>query len=199
VVAGWEVAAPRSDAALTLADRTPLAKVLVRAPAGGSTAAALGVPPARAGRHADGTLVTGSGPGEWTLLAASGRGPGLVERWQAPDPDGGLVSAVDLTSARVLLRLTGAAGRLLLAKVCAVDFDDTITPDGTAFRTSVAKVVTDVVRDDVATPASAPHPSRLSYLLHCDGSFGRYLFDALLDAGKEFGIGVDGFPEEDPW
>ena len=29
-----------------------------------------------------------------------------------------------------------------------------------------------------------------SYLLVSDRSFGQYLFDALLDAGDEFGIGV---------
>src|SRR5207245_6758086 len=83
-------------------------------------------------------------------------------------------------------------GRLLGEKgAAAVDLDDRVTPDGTAFRTSVAKVVADLVRDDVATPASASHPSRLSYLLHCDGSLGRYLFGALLDAGREFDIHVD--------
>ena len=30
-----------------------------------------------------------------------------------------------------------------------------------------------------------------SYLLHCERSYGQYLFDALMDAGDEFGIGVD--------
>ena len=29
-----------------------------------------------------------------------------------------------------------------------------------------------------------------AYLVACDRSFGQYLFDALLDAGDEFGIGV---------
>jgi glycine cleavage system aminomethyltransferase T len=32
-----------------------------------------------------------------------------------------------------------------------------------------------------------------SYLLHCERASGQYLFDALMDAGDEFGIGVDGF------
>ena len=44
----------------------------------------------------------------------------------------------------------------------------------------MAKLVTDVVRDDRdGTP---------SYLLHCERSSGQYLFDAVLDAGAEFGI-----------
>jgi glycine cleavage system aminomethyltransferase T len=45
--------------------------------------------------------------------------------------------------------------------------------------------VTDVVRDD--------QDGVLSYLLHCERSSGQYLFDALIDAGDEFGIEVEGF------
>ena len=46
-----------------------------------------------------------------------------------------------------------------------------------------------MIRDDQESP-SGPVPS---YLLHCERSYGQYLFDALLDAGAEFGIGVGGF------
>ena len=214
VVAGWEVATGRSAAPLTLSDRTPLAKVVVRASSGSAAAAALGVATGHCARPGDGTLVAGSGPGEWTVLGAPGRGPELAEGWQATagdqhgrgeaargDTDGGeggdsgagdgLTTALDLTSARALLRLTGAAADRLLAKVCAIDLDDRVTPDGSAFRSSVAKVVTDVIRDD--------RSGTRSYLLHCDRSYGQYLFDALLDAGAEFGIEVDGFPEDAPW
>ena len=72
-----------------------------------------------------------------------------------------------------------------VAKVCGVDLSEEITPDGAAFRSSVAKLVTDVVRDDRGTERS--------YLLHCERSSGQYLFDALIDAGDEFGIEVEGF------
>ncbi len=72
-----------------------------------------------------------------------------------------------------------------MAKICAVDLRDAVTPNGAAFRTQVAHVVTDIVRDDL--------DGALSYLLQCDRSSGQFLFDALLDAGREFGIGVDGF------
>jgi sarcosine oxidase gamma subunit len=55
-----------------------------------------------------------------------------------------------------------------------------VTPDGAALSTSIAKLVTGLVRDDThGTP---------SYLLHCERSSGQYLCDALLDAGAEFGI-----------
>lgn len=183
VIAGWEVSARRSEGALRLADWTPLAKVLLRAQAGGAAARALGVPFGRAARDPEGTLVVGSGPGEWTLLAPPGSAAGLVARWARAGDE--LVTVVDLTSAQALVRLTGADGPHLLAKVCAIDLDDAATPNGTAFRSSVAEVVTDVVRDDLS--------AERSYLLHCDRSYGQYLFDALLDAGGEFAIDVDGF------
>jgi sarcosine oxidase gamma subunit len=70
--------------------------------------------------------------------------------------------------------------------VCGIDFADDVTPDGAALRTSVAKLVTDIVRHDVD---GAP-----SYLLHCERSSGQYLFDALRDAGAEFDIDIDGCP-----
>ena len=63
----------------------------------------------------------------------------------------------------------------------------------------MARVVTDLVRHDGAVPGDRPSGAGRSYLLGCDASFGRYLFDTLLDAGREFDIDVDGFPEEDPW
>ncbi len=183
VTDGWEVSARRSSAELTITDCTPLTKIQVRAPIDGQAAAALGVRFGRAARKD--TLVVGSGPGEWLLLA----GPGAEldpERITAPDPS---ASWVDLTHGRSLIRLNGKSAPTLLAKVCGVDLSDTITPDGAAFRTSVAAVATDVIRDDLAGADGATP----SYLLHCERSSGQYLFDALLRAGAEFGIEIDGF------
>ena len=45
----------------------------------------------------------------------------------------------------------------LLAKVCAIDLSDAVTPNGAAFRSSVGKLATDVVGDDLpAAPSTAP-------------------------------------------
>jgi len=176
VTDGWEVSARRSTAALTITDCTPLTKIQVRAPIDGPAAAALGVRFGRAARDASGTLVVGSGPGEWLLLA----GPG-AELGAPADPS---ASWVDLTHGRALIRLNGKSAPTVLAQVCGVDLSDTITPDGAAFRTSVAALATDVIRDDRDAP---------SYLLHCERSSGQYLFDALLRAGADLGIEIDGF------
>ena len=189
VVAGWEVEGARSASPLTLADVSALAKTLARAPARGAMASALGVPFGRAGRDASGALVTGSGPGEWTVIGPVGGGAAQRARLEAVAADAGasageLSTVLDLTHGRALIRLTGAAAPALLAKVCAIDLADHRTPNGTALRTSVARLTTDLVRDDQeAVP---------SYLLHCERSYGQYLFEALLDAGAEFGIEADG-------
>ena len=181
---GWEVSGRSSSAALQLADRSALSKVLVRAGAGGAVQDGLGVGSGRAVRRADGVLVVGSGPGEWLLVGPPNQARSLAGSVPAPD-GGGLVSTVDVTHGRALVRLTGDAAPALLAKVCAIDLRDRATPDGRAFRSSVAKVVVDVVRDDV--------DGVRSYLLHVERSTGQYLFDALLDAGSEFGIEPGGF------
>ena len=187
VIDGWEVSGRRAAAGLTLTDVTPLAKVQVRAPAGGQAAAELAVPFGRAVRRADHTVVAGSGPGEWLLLAAPGQGTALAD-WVAElaaRSPGELVTATDVTHGRALIRLTGPRGADLLRKVCGIDFSDRITPDGAAFRSSVAAVATDVIRLDT--------DGVCCYLLHCERSSGGYLFGELLAAGHEFAIEIDGF------
>ena len=187
VKAGWEVSGRRASAGLTLTDCTPLTKVQLRAPADGEVAASLGVPFGRTARGPDGTLVVGSGPGEWLLLAPPGQAGALAPRLEkaAAQAPGESVTWVDLTHGRALIRLYGRSAAGVLAKVCGIDLSDGITPDGAAFRTSVAALATDVIRDDVGgTPC---------YLLHCERSSGQYLFDAMLTAGAEFAIEIDGF------
>lgn len=182
VTGGWEVSAAHAVSGLTITDCTPLDKVQVRAPAGGEAAAALGVAFGRAARNSDGALVIGSGPGEWLLIARPGQLAG-ADQYATP---GEHVSWTDLTHGRALIRLTGADAQRVLARVCGIDFSDDITPDGSALRTSVANLATDLIRDDL------PGGTR-SYFLHCERSSGQYLFDVLVRAGAEYGIQADGF------
>jgi heterotetrameric sarcosine oxidase gamma subunit len=161
--------------------------VQLRAPISGQTATAIGVRFGRAARDPAGTLVVGSGPGEWLLLAAPGQAPEL-QSWLASiaaQASGEHVTWVDLTHGRALIRLTGSNAVKVLARICGVDLSDEITPDGAAFRTSVASVATDIIRDD--------RNGTLSYLLHCERSSGDYLFSSLLRAGADYGIEIDGF------
>jgi heterotetrameric sarcosine oxidase gamma subunit len=102
-------------------------------------------------------------PGEWTLLGAR--------------PGG---EHVDLTSVRAMFRLTGDDARNLLSKICALDFSDGVFPDGSAARTLVAGVATEIVRDD--------QDAVTSYLLLPSRSFGRFMDETIRDAGLEFGL-----------
>jgi len=184
VVAGWHVGTGRSSAVLRLADHTPLRTCWIIAAHDGAMADRLG-PTGRAVKRPDGTLTCGFAPGEWLVLAPPGD-DGVVDRLAtiAAGLDE-LVTVIDQTHGRALLRLTGDAGPQALARICAIDLHDAVTPDGTALRTQVASVTTDLVRDD--------RGGVRSYLLGCEWSSGRYLFDEVRHAGADLGIGVDGF------
>jgi len=182
-----------SDAPLRLADLTPLSKLEIRATASTAVAAILDCPFGRARRGEAGELIVGSGPDEWLLLSPTGTEPAIAARLPSTGAvaagDAALVTAVDVTHGRVLLRLTGAAAAAALSKLCAIDLSEACTPDGSAFRSSVARLACLVVRDDVDGTAS--------YLICSDRSSGHYLFEAVSDAGAEFSLVVEGFPTKE--
>lgn len=179
IVAGWVVSGRRSSSDLTLSDLTPMAKVAVRADPLGPMADALA-------SHEESALVTCVVPGEWLVLAAPGEQAAVMTWLESLASNAEqLVSVIDLTHARALLRLTGRRASDVLAKECTVDLGNRACPDGRALRTAVSGLAVDVVRDD--------RPGVPSYLLHCERSSGQYFFDALLDAGTELGLDVDGF------
>ena len=163
-------------AEMTLADCSPMAKVLIHADPSGALADRLAVPFGRS-RRDDGTLILRVRPAQWLLFADSALAGDLVEHWEAAATETGeFVSVIDVTSGRTVLRLTGESSPALLAKICALDL--ATAEDGSAMRTSVAKVNAEIVRDDA--------DGRPSYLLACERSYGRFLTEALNDAGEEF-------------
>lgn len=187
-VADWSVNARRSRSALTVADVTPLAKISVRGPHDGSLPTLLGTSHGRtAPGPKDGTLVVGSGPGEWLVLGAPGTQEELYAQVQELTASDEFVTVLDITHGRALVRVAGEHSADLLEKVCGIDLSDDFIPDGAAFRTSVATLVTDVVRVD--------KNGTRTYLLHCERSSGQFLFESLLEAGAEFGANVDAFPQ----
>jgi heterotetrameric sarcosine oxidase gamma subunit len=196
--AGWVVSGRRSDAALTIADWTPLAKLLVRSDRGpsdsrsaevdtdsGSELTPASVHDVRYGAAAPrtsngvGVLLVGWAPGEWLALGPPGTRAALADR--LADTTGALV---DMTHAYALLRLTGDAAPNVLAHECAIDLSDSAAPNGSVFRTAVSGVAAGVVRDDRA--------DERSYLVHCESSAGHYLFESLFNTGHDDGIDVDG-------
>lgn len=180
VIDGWEYSAGAADGPVLVADRSPLAKVHLRVAADQAVEAALGT---RFGRAAwvGNRLVIGSGPDEWLIVGAPGRANEIAA--EVEDKVHAVTSSpaavADLTHGRALMRVSGPETMTLLRRVTAVDLDDRLVPNGSALRTSLARVVTDLVRDDVD---GAP-----SFLLHCERSSGRYLQQSLLAAGSDLG------------
>src|SRR5699024_8599470 len=133
-----------------------------------------------------GCLVVGSGVVLWYIFAYVGTQASVLAElqelcWTSEELD----SVVDLTHGRDLLRLSGTETPELLSKICALEFADDVIPDGSALRSSVAGVVTDIVRNDINGVRS--------YLVHCERSAGQYLWNTLLDAGAEYRIEEAGF------
>jgi heterotetrameric sarcosine oxidase gamma subunit len=189
IVEGWEVSGHRASGALTVSDRTPWAKVLVHAAEAGPYASTTAAGFGRAARIDGGVVEIGCGVGQWLALGPIGSAGDLMAR-AAARTDAELVSIIDLTHARALVRLSGGHAAAVLAKLCGIDLADDVTPNLAAFRSLVANVATDVVRDDVGGVRS--------YLLHCERASGQYLFDVLIDAGAEYGLEVAGFVDEWP-
>lgn len=166
---------------LTLVDSSATVKWLVRAFADGPAAARLQATFGSSRRDPAGVLVLGSRPGEWILLGRQKAVAGVVESLNGFG-SADFVTALEWTHGRALFRITGRRAPLVLEKVCSLDWSDPMTPDGAVASASVAKVICDIARcDRRGTP---------SYLIFCDRSFGQYVFDALLDAGREFGLTV---------
>ena len=150
-----------------LSDESVIPKLLVYEDfdPGGAVARQLGVGFGAAMTAGDGLLVCGVGPGEWLLL---GERSGVV-------PGAAGAVTVDLTHGLALFRLSGAAARDVLAAVCSIDTSEAMFPDGAVCGASVARVACTVVHNDSA--------GERSYLILSPRSSGRYLFDALRDAG----------------
>ena len=97
-----------------------------------------------------GDLVVGSGPGEWLVLAAPGTSATLHGRLARARRGHRRVRLGRRSHARTRADAARAARRSadLLARSAPIDLADDAVPDGAALRTSVAELVTDVVRDD---------------------------------------------------
>ncbi len=166
---------------LTLADASATTKWLVRAAADGPTADQLGARFGTSRVAPGGALVLGSRPGEWIIVGTADEVAAAVAGLDGLSGQE-FMTALDWTHSRAMFRVTGADATRMLEKVCGIDWGDHMTPDGAVLSASVALTTCDLARNDVdGTP---------SYLIFCDRSFGQYLFDALIDAGNEFGLTV---------
>ena len=151
----------------SLRDESAIPKLLVYEDfgSGGLIAGHLSVGFGAAITAGDDSLVCGVRPGEWLLVG---------ERSGSTAPAVGAVT-VDLTHGMAMFRLSGPEAPAVLAAVCSIDTCEEMMPDGAVCGASVARVACTLVRNDVA--------GERSYLILSQRSSGRYLFDAVRDAG----------------
>ena len=166
------------DGGVVLADAYATTKIQVRADASTDAAAFLEASYGSSSRNADGDLVCGTRPDEWTIYGAPGRSDAIV----ASVPTGGFVTVIDITHGRAMLRISGVNATAALSKICNLDLSDELTPDGAVFSGSLGAVGCDWVRDD--------QDGQTSFLISCERSFGKFLFIAVADACTEFGLSV---------
>ena len=145
-------------------------------------------------RNLSGHLIAGIAPEQWLFIGAQGVSFSMSGVADDGDGAGPLITIVSLTHSTALIRLVGHDSAKILRKLCGINFDNRVTPNHFALRTSMARIVISLIREDVAAMGKRPIPS---YLILCDRSAGQYLFNILLDAGQEFEIDIQGFAHDD--
>jgi heterotetrameric sarcosine oxidase gamma subunit len=91
-----------------------------------------------------------------------------------------LISVTDVTHGHAEILLIGPQSAALLGRLCGLDFHDTQFPDWTAKQSSVAKTPQLIIRRDIGDlPA---------YSLVGDRSFGVYLWETAVSAGRDLSL-----------
>jgi len=89
-------------------------------------------------------------------------------------------ATIDVSHGFLGLEIEGPAARSVLAKVCNLDLSDPMLPPGACAPAQVAEVGCDIIRLD----SGDGEPPRLMVL--APRSYGHYLQESLVDAGREF-------------
>ena len=110
-----------------------------------------------------------------TADAVHARVESVIHQTAAP----ACVHLTDVTSNFTAVQIVGPRSRGLLRKLTALDLRLAQFPDLVCAQGSLASIHALVLRADIQA-----HPA---YQVYCGREFGAYLWDALLDAGQEFG------------
>ena len=90
------------------------------------------------------------------------------------------VTVTDITHGRAEIRVIGPASQALLSKGCGLDFQPSVFPNETAKQSSLAKTTQLIIRRDIGDlPAFSIIGAQ---------SLGPYVWDTLMEAGREFGV-----------
>lgn len=196
--AGWLIARSFPGASTGgpgLSDESHWGKVLLHGRAAGRVAAALALeaPEATGGgfRHQSKAVYRLRADQLIVILPPAAQRDALRALLAANTGDE-MVTVTDVTHGRAQFRLTGPGTVDLLSRLCALDFDDSRFPDGTARQTSVAKTTQLVIRDDLHE-GTGP-----SYRLIGARSLAAYLWQTILEAGRDLGVRPLGWEQVGP-
>ena len=90
------------------------------------------------------------------------------------------VTITEVTHGRVEIRVIGTDSQALLSKLCGLDFHSSAFPNETAKQSSLAKTTQLIIRGDIGElPA---------FSIIGTQSLGPYVWDTMMEAGKEFGL-----------
>lgn len=117
------------------------------------------------------------GPGVW-LIVASAAGLPDISLLRAQLGSHGTV--VDLSHARCIMELRGAAASRTLAKYCGLDLDVTVFPTGSATNTRFGHIGMHLARTD----------DEPTFELLVFRGYAEFVFDALCGAAAEYGYEV---------
>ena len=90
------------------------------------------------------------------------------------------VTITEVTHGRAEIRVIGPHSQELLSKVCGLDFHPSVFPNETAKQSSLAKTTQLIIRCDIG---ELPAFSIIGVQ-----SLGPYVWDTLMEAGREFGV-----------
>ncbi len=135
----------------------------------------LGLDPTPLGQFSGGenALIATLSPGRYMVVAQT---PALAAKFEAAllSSDG---AAADLTHGRAVLRLEGECAADILAKGCAIDFDENAFPAGRVIQTLLGHIDVTILRRE----------TQVFEIVALRG-FVEALAEWLLDAGLEYGI-----------
>jgi len=126
-------------------------------------------------------LVAGLTPDEFLILTPSGAEKQWATSLEAEIAmQNTFASVIDLTSGLVGLSISGPKCTTVMSKLCAIPFNSKAFPNLCVVQSSFAKVRGTIIHHD---RGSLP-----AFELFADCSYGEYLWEAILDAGREFGM-----------
>ena len=129
--------------------------------------------------EAEGALLIWSGPDQFLVLSPRGS---AVET--ARSAFAGAASLSEQSDGRALIRIAGARGRDMLAKVCSLDLHPAVFPVAAAAATSIDHTPVNLWRGNDA--GGEPVFNLLVF-----STFAESLWRTLLDSGAEYGISID--------